>query len=197
MFVSHNREKLINAIIYFTKETKHCHTLKLFKLLNFLDFENYRQTGKSVTGLEYKAWPNGPAPSELWHEFLNPRPDLAQAVLVNLVRDDMTHEPKRREIKGRRPFDSKHFTKREREIMEKLAFFFRDARGDDMSEVSHARNLPWGKVYQRGRGNGRVIPYELALESAPVIPDMPSLDRQEIERRRTLFEEIDQATVEG
>jgi hypothetical protein len=42
MFVSHDREKLINAIVYFLGETNHCHTLKLFKLLNFSDFEHFR-----------------------------------------------------------------------------------------------------------------------------------------------------------
>jgi hypothetical protein len=43
MFVSRDREKLINAIIYFLRETKHCHTLKLFKLLYFADFEHFNR----------------------------------------------------------------------------------------------------------------------------------------------------------
>ena len=55
MFVSRDREKLLNAIIYFLRETKHCHTLKLFKLLNFADFEHFRQKGRTITGLEYRA----------------------------------------------------------------------------------------------------------------------------------------------
>ena len=51
MFVSRQREKLLNAIVFFVTRTKNCNTIKLFKLLNFLDFEHYRQTGESVTGL--------------------------------------------------------------------------------------------------------------------------------------------------
>ena len=82
MFVSHQREKLLNAIIYFIANTKRCHTLKLFKLLYFLDFEHFRQTGQGVTGLRYVAWPKGPAPDELWRELDAPRPDLAKAVSV-------------------------------------------------------------------------------------------------------------------
>ena len=79
MFVTHKREKLINAIIYFVRNTKHCHKLKLFKLLSFLDFEHYRQTGRSVTGLHYDAWPKGPVPSHLDEELEKPGSDLATA----------------------------------------------------------------------------------------------------------------------
>ncbi|WP_456664297.1 Panacea domain-containing protein [Bradyrhizobium sp. LB13.1] len=60
MFVSRDREKLINAIIYFLGATNHCHTLKLFKLLNFADFEHFRQTGRTIFNLDYKALPKGP-----------------------------------------------------------------------------------------------------------------------------------------
>jgi hypothetical protein len=50
MLVTRHREKLINAIICFLGATKHVHTLKLFKLLNFADFEHYRQTGRTIVG---------------------------------------------------------------------------------------------------------------------------------------------------
>ena len=48
MIVTREREKLLNAMVFFCQKTKHCHTLKLFKLLNFLDFEHYRQAGRTV-----------------------------------------------------------------------------------------------------------------------------------------------------
>lgn len=54
-----NGEKLINAIIYFCTNTQVCMKTKLFKLLYLLDFEHFKVTGKSVTGLEYKAWKLG------------------------------------------------------------------------------------------------------------------------------------------
>ena len=69
MFVSRNREKLLNAIIYFLGETNHSHTLKLFKLLNFSDFEHFRQTGRTITGLDYRALPMGPVPHEAIDEI--------------------------------------------------------------------------------------------------------------------------------
>jgi hypothetical protein len=195
LFISRSREKLLNAIIYFVENTERCHTLKLFKLLNFLDFEHFRQTGYSVTGLEYKAWPQGPAPAALWRELANPKPDLKRVVSVTWVNDDLTGAPKRREIKPRAKFDPQHFTKRELKIMETLAFFFKEAKGEDMTEVSHARDLPWGKVFAGGKGNGLVIPYDLAVKSTPIIPGMPSLPEEEINRRHEAFKEIDGATA--
>ena len=69
MIVTHHREKLINAIIYFATHTKYCGKTKLLKLLYFLDFSHFKRTGKSVTGLDYFAWGMGPVPKELFKEF--------------------------------------------------------------------------------------------------------------------------------
>src|SRR4029077_2080417 len=38
------------------------------ELLHFLGFEHFRQTGRTVTGSLYSAWPMGPVPDDLWHE---------------------------------------------------------------------------------------------------------------------------------
>src|SRR5215472_1919492 len=106
MFDSDQREKLVNAIIFFVSNTKRCHTLKLFKLLNFLDFEHFRQTGFGVTGLEYKAWPKGPVPSALWHEFKKGGSgDLRKAVSVVPIKDELSEALLRRVITARAPFD--------------------------------------------------------------------------------------------
>jgi uncharacterized phage-associated protein len=192
MFVDHSRDKLINAILYFVENTDRCHTLKLFKLLNFLDFEHFRQTGRSVTGLQYKAWPNGPAPSELWHELTTvPRADLASAVSIYPVRDDVTDEVLRRAMKPKKKFNPGNFTRRELEIMEKLAFIFKEADASDMTGISHARDMPWGKVYRGGAGEWKQIPYELTFTSRPVLEDMPSIDQAEFEYRKQAFKEID------
>jgi len=197
LFKSYNREKLINAIIYFTRATKYCHTLKLFKLLFFLDFEHYRQTGRGVTGLTYKAWPNGPAPSELWHELSAPRPDLASAVAVWTVRDDLTDAALRRDIRAKHQFDSQYFSKREMAIMERLALYFKETRGDDMSEFSHVREMPWSKVYQGGKGNGRLIPYDLSVSSKSIIADMPTIDLEDLEFKKSALAEVREHTNGG
>jgi uncharacterized phage-associated protein len=60
MEIDRQREKL--AAAFFAANTKYCGVTKLCKLLYFLDFIHYRQTGRTVTGLEYRAWPKGPVP---------------------------------------------------------------------------------------------------------------------------------------
>ena len=80
MIKTHEREKLINAIVFFAKNTKYCGKIKLIKLLYFLDFELFRQTGRNVTGLDYRAWKMGPVPTDFYQEWDEPGDDLAAAV---------------------------------------------------------------------------------------------------------------------
>jgi hypothetical protein len=188
MFNNHQREKLVNAINYFVRETKHCHTLKLFKLLNFLDFEHFRETGLSVTGLTYKAWQQGPAPSELWHELRRgAAPDLAKSVSIVPVTDDLTNEIMRRDLKAAAAFDESYFSKREIKIMKMLAEIFLETDGKDMSSFSHSRNLPWHKIYANGTGKGREIPYELSRSSDPVLPLIETLPEADYKYRKAVF----------
>ena len=80
MLISRNREKLINAIVYFAANTQHCGKVKLFKLLYLLDFAHFRETGRGVTGLDYRAWKMGPVPLDLMQEWDQLEPDMARAI---------------------------------------------------------------------------------------------------------------------
>ena len=71
MLISRNRQKIINAIVYFAANTQNCGKVKLFKLLYLLDFAHFRETGRSVTGLDYHAWKMGPVPFDLMQEWDN------------------------------------------------------------------------------------------------------------------------------
>src|ERR1700686_592708 len=100
MFVSRNREKLINAVLYFLRETQHCHTLKLFKLLNFADFEHFRQTGRTIFNLDYRALPKGPVPTKLLDEIKRGgNSDLKAAISLFPVKEKITDELLRRDLK--------------------------------------------------------------------------------------------------
>lgn len=75
------------------------------KLLYFLDFTHFKQTGKSVTGLDYFAWARGPVPKKLFDELSGkPKPDLAQAVKI-VKTGDM------QKIVPRQKFDDRYFTR--------------------------------------------------------------------------------------
>jgi len=46
------RKKLLNAVLFFAKNTKYVNLGKLSKLLYFLDFTHFKQTGYPSIGLE-------------------------------------------------------------------------------------------------------------------------------------------------
>jgi len=218
MLIRHDREKLINAMIFFVTNTKQCHKLKLFKLLYLLDFEHYRQSGRPVTNESYRAWKMGPVPARLFHELKEPAPDMATAlgvtvtrrapgtgearysysldnpppevdderVLANWSRSDFG----RTVFHPRHPFESRYFTKRELSIMKVIAEIFQEARGEDMSEFSHIKGSPWRKVFKKGEGSGHAIPYDLALESDPIVSDAPTIDAEELAYRREALKEV-------
>jgi uncharacterized phage-associated protein len=162
MLITHNREKLINAIIYFSQNTSFCHKTKLFKLLYFLDFQHYKATGRSVTGLLYSAWKMGPVPTTLFEEIEAPSPDLASA--LNLETEGGEY-PKLL-IKPLADFNQSIFSKREMHLLSTLSSEYKEAKGVDMVEATHLENAPWDRVFNKERKPQAVIPYEYALATS-------------------------------
>lgn len=183
------REKLINAIIYFAKETKHCQKTKLFKLLAFLDFEIYSHTGRAVTGLPYSAWPMGPVPVPLFKELDRPAPDLAKHVLIRKAEPDLDSLGGMI-IKPKLAFDPKWFTKRELVAMERLAEIYKDATGQQMVLVSHDRGGPWDRVWNVEGRHQAEIPYRYALSAPDSISESEAdeIEREAEEVRQILAE---------
>lgn len=162
MIINRDREKLIHAISFFVANTRKCGKVKLYKLLYFLDFEHFKQAGRSVTGLTYNAWPKGPVPVALNNEIANPGPDLTEAFSIDQrpVGDGWMLA-----IKPKNPFSDRHFTKREMMILKNLAQEYRDADADGMIEATHLENLPWHRIYNLEGKKQQEIPYELALRN--------------------------------
>jgi uncharacterized phage-associated protein len=160
MLISRDREKLINTIVFFARNTAYCGKTKLFKLLYLLDFHHFRETGRSVTGLEYRAWKHGPVPFALMQEWDQREPDLVTAIDVVPERvidyDRLRIEPKA-------PFDDSHFTKRELRLMKEIAERHRDDMTPLLIGLTHEERGPWDKIWDGGRGNDARIPYPLAI----------------------------------
>jgi len=157
---------MIHAIVFFTKNTKFCNELKLYKLLCHLDFDVFRETGKTVTGLDYFAWPMGPVPKHLRDELPNQKADLKAAVSITTTsEDDRTFAGKRTDFKARVPFNPLHFTKRELRHLLRLAEIFKETHADDMTAVSHMVGSPWDQVFNGQGKHYDQIPFRLALDS--------------------------------
>lgn len=162
MLITHEREKLIQVIIYFAKNTRFCGKIKLFKLLYFLDFEHYKSTGRNVTGLEYSAWKMGPVPTSLFDEIESPDPDFAAAIRISEIATN--HGKPMLSFKPILEFSSELFSKRELNLLDRLAKEYQEAKSDDMIEATHLENMPWDKVFNKQASPQAHIPYEYALQ---------------------------------
>jgi uncharacterized phage-associated protein len=160
MLKNRNREKFIQAILYFANNTRALGKVKLFKLLYLLDFEHFRQTGRSVTGMEYRAWKMGPVPAELVQQWDDLDDDLAAAIRIE-PRPVIDYE--RQNVVALQAFDSEHFSIRELRLLDDIARRYRDTLSGKMIDVTHAENGAWAKIWADGEGNDNTIPYELAV----------------------------------
>jgi uncharacterized phage-associated protein len=182
MIITHHREKVINAIIYFAKNTQYCGKTKLMKLLYFLDFCHFKQTGKSVTGLDYFAWEMGPVPKEVFQEIsCKMKPDMEASVKLVQIGE-------MQKILARRSFDGRFFTNREKKILENVAFIFRDAKAEDMIEATHLPNQPWERTLKE-KGEKQRIDFMLSIdETKESLPYGEARERaEEIAELRQLF----------
>ncbi|HET7809210.1 MAG TPA: Panacea domain-containing protein [Steroidobacteraceae bacterium] len=161
MLISTTREKLINTIVFFAANTKYCGKVKLFKLLYLLDFAHFRETGRSVTGLDYRAWKMGPVPLELMQEWDHLEPDMSAAVVIEPER---VVDYVRDQVKPKRGFDASLFTKRELRLMQDLAEKYREEMTKPLIGLTHSERGPWDKIWDAGRGNNERIPYSLAID---------------------------------
>ena len=158
MIITHHREKLINAIIYFAENTKFCGKTKLLKLLYFLDFRHFKRTGKSVTGLDYFAWDMGPVPRDLYNELTEDmKPDL-QAAIKKLPKEGF------QKINTKKKFNGDYFSKREMKLLEDISYIFRDSKADEMIESTHLANEPWDKTLKE-KGRLEKIDYMLSIDN--------------------------------
>jgi uncharacterized phage-associated protein len=181
MLIDHQREKLLNAAVYFARNTDKCGITKLFKLLYFLDFEHYKQTGRSVTGLVYNAWKMGPVPEELYEEIPAPEPDFAQKLSLQPI--PTRYDNPLIQIVASVDFDPSNFSRREVKLLEDLAAEFKTSTADEMIEATHVPTLPWHRVYVVEKQRRGRIPYEYGVpdEDKELISDLDRERREFVE----------------
>jgi uncharacterized phage-associated protein len=181
MIITHQREKLINAMIYFCRNTKHCGKTKLMKLLYFLDFIHFKQTGKSVTGLDYYAWKMGPVPKDLYEELGSMSSDLAKAISI-------VPQNQFQKICAKQKFDDQYFTPRQMKLLKSISEIFLEAKAEHMIESTHLKNHPWDKTIKQ-KGELQKIDYLLAVDdtkdSLPL--DVAQEIMEEVEEMHEIF----------
>ena len=156
MIINHNKEKLINSIIYFLQNTENCKKTKLVKLLYFLDFTHFKDTGRSVTGLSYKAFPLGPYPEKLGKKIDKKNKELLEYFEIDF--DGESYE-----IKPKEEFNPIYFSKREIRLLEGISKEFFKSSASEMIDLTHQENQPWIKTLNKF-GSYSKIDYTLILD---------------------------------
>lgn len=160
MLICRDREKLINTVVYFASNTRHCGKVKLFKLLYLLDFNHFREAGRSVTGLDYRAWKTGPVPLKLMQEWEELEADMATA--ISIVPERVIRFIRER-VAPKVAFDDSLFTRRELRLMHDLSTNFADELTEPLVGFTHEERGPWDKIWDSSKGNNARIPYSLAV----------------------------------
>lgn len=163
-------EKRKNAILYFCKTVKYPFITKIYKLLYFLDFLHFKQTGRPVTDLEYYTFDFGPVPIKLHEEISEDKipEELKSYLKIFKEKDETTGEVKYIKFIPKQKPNLEIFTEREKEILEQVATIFKDAQAKDMTEVSHLKNEPWDKT-KKEKGMHQKIDFLLALDKEALV----------------------------
>lgn len=209
------REKIYEALAYFSGNVRHAGKIKLFKLLYYLDLMHFRRTGRTVTGLVYKAWHMGPVPAVLDDEFQDSKSELFSRFTVqNSHRVEKYDTPTidfseedvelgaanvafiPSAIKPKTPYKHQFLTGREMEIAELLAEVFYDAPAKLMTDVSHNKFGPWKKALFKAKKTGIKRPPIDLMEGVVAVgqpkEELPMNELKEIVEERAL---IDQALM--
>lgn len=158
------RNRVINAIVFFVRREDACEKIKLFELLFLLDFEHFKQTGKSVTGYEYQAWQRGPVPVALLEEWEHPGSDMTRVlefIPMQKRNRDLLCECVR--VKDGVKFDDEDFTPRQLRIMNRLAESVQNKDAESVVAIARNHDDIWRRVWSDGKGAYQTIPYEFAI----------------------------------
>lgn len=144
--INQDEIRTVNAILFFVNDRRmrYIFKTKMFKLLAFLDFIHFNQTGRTVTGETYKTFPRGPVPIGLYERIENKNLSPYFAERLKIIKCPVGDKEgfKFVPIKGAKP-NLGVFSKREVNILRELAEVYRNATADEMIKISHLENSPW------------------------------------------------------
>lgn len=141
----------------------------------------FKETGKTATGLTYETWERGPVPKKLYEELPLMKADLAAAISIVSLGNFQ-------QIKAKGKFQEEHFTPKQMKLLEKVAFIFKEAKAEDMTEISHLKNTPWATTL-KNKGMHKEIDYLLAVDGSPgcISPEDACEIRDEIAEMHNIF----------
>ncbi len=127
-------EKFANMVIFFTNRLQPWKT-KLNKLLFYADFEMYRQSGYSISGVQYRAITMGPVPNNFNSIFEYLSNNKYIEIHYIPFNDGGTGEQFIPNANSN--FNSSLFSEKELAVLEQIAARFMNTSTSDLIEISH------------------------------------------------------------
>ena len=136
-----NREKYLNALLYFVTEcgNDHLGIMKLNKLFYYLDFVSYRDRGVSVTGETYVHLPKGPFAQALDEDVL---PAAQKEKRLERKQEESEKYGVRNRFQALQPYDLSVFDPYEQKLLHDICVNFKDWSTDQMVAQTHTE-APW------------------------------------------------------
>jgi len=154
------RNKLLNAVLFFSQKTLSCNKTKLLKLLYHLDFIHFKQTGYPSIGLTYYTYEKGPVPVRFWKEIQH---GVVPSDFRGKLKIEAKEDAKEYVFKALTNPDLSYFTPREQDILNMLATKYRNKTATQISEETHLPSQPWHTT-KITKGINRQIDYLLCLD---------------------------------
>ena len=160
--VAYRKERIQNAILFFTKEhhkkTKlYLSQTALYKYLAFFEFRSLKVKGKMPLELTYKAMEHGPVPVEIYHN--KNESEFSSLVLWEEV--SFKNGATGFIIKPNGKFNGDYFSANELKEMNALIEMFAQSwvSASVMSDASHQAIKAWKKTYKENP-NGTIDPVD-------------------------------------
>jgi uncharacterized phage-associated protein len=144
------RNRLLEALIYFSGNVKHPTKMMMYKMLAELDFRHFTKAGIPVTDLEYETWEMGPVPAKLHREITIEDdvvlpPEFKDSLVVSKdIFEGKNGKPmKEFAFHPKRKPNLKTFSQVQRDILQEVIDIYKEVPAWMASEASHERNTPW------------------------------------------------------
>lgn len=151
-----NLEKFTEMVVFFTERMQPWKT-KLNKLLFYADFVMHKQTGYSISGVQYRAIPMGPVPNNFNSIF---------EYLANNNHVDVNYTPfpdggigEQFKPNSKRAFHAELFSKSELQIVENIAERFKNTSTSEIIELSHKE-----KAWKENKDEKKLIDYAYSYD---------------------------------
>ena len=154
-FAPQSMARLKNLLLYVIEQMGEVFQTKMNKVLFYIDFLSYRESGMAISGLAYNAIEFGPVPQR-WDRVYSAFDEVVPE--PRLVRDQESTA-----LTASAEADMSCFTEQERAIIDTVCAKMKGLSAHDISELSH--NEP---AWQRHLHQVETIPYEEAFSLGAV-----------------------------